>query len=287
MTRPWLDLHSPDSRASLYLRAVSKRKISGSTLPAQGLRCYLRIQPDNLAAYRRLCHFPDDGRLPGTYPHVMAFNLQLQLLTDADFPFPLLGLVHLNNSIEVRRPLGGLEGLQMAVWAENLQPHAKGGTFDVVSEASDGLGLLWRETSRMLVRGLKLDTSPPAAAAAAERPEPTGLVQATRWYADRDIGRRYAKVAGDYNPIHLSTLSARLFGFPSAIAHGMWSNAMALAALKGHLPKAGYRFEVEFHKPVRLPAEVVLSATEAGPAGELRLHGQEQRLHMSGRWAAL
>lgn len=287
MTRPWLDLHSPDSRASLYLRAVSKRKISGSTLPAQGLRCYLRIQPDNLAAYRRLCHFPDDGRLPGTYPHVMAFNLQLQLLTDADFPFPLLGLVHLNNSIEVRRPLGGLEGLQMAVWAENLQPHAKGGTFDVVSEASDGLGLLWRETSRMLVRGLKLDTSTPAAGAAAERPEPTGLVQATRWYADRDIGRRYAKVAGDYNPIHLSTLSARLFGFPSAIAHGMWSNAMALAALKGHLPKAGYRFEVEFHKPVRLPAEVVLSATEAGPAGELRLHGQEQRLHMSGRWAAL
>ncbi|WP_312937090.1 MaoC/PaaZ C-terminal domain-containing protein [Pseudomonas sp.] len=287
MTRPWLDLHSPDSRASLYLRALRKRTISGSTLPTQGLRCYLRVQPDNLAAYRRLCHFPDDGRLPATYPHVMAFNLQLQLLTRADFPFPLLGLVHLNNSIEVRRPLGGLEGLQVAVWAENLQPHAKGGTFDLVSEASDGLGLLWRETSRMLVRGLTLETSTPAASDTADRPAPTGLVQATRWYADRDIGRRYAKVAGDYNPIHLSALSARLFGFPSAIAHGMWSKAMALAALQGHLPKAGYRFEVEFHKPVRLPAEVVLSATEAGPAGELRLHGQEQRLHMSGRWAAL
>lgn len=340
MTRPWLDLHATAARASLYLRAVGKRKISGATLPAQGLRCYLRVQPQNLAAYRNLCHFPDDGRLPATYPHVMAFDLQLQLLTRTDFPFPLLGLVHLYNGIEVYRPLGGVDGLHVQVWAENLQPHAKGGTFDLISEARDGLGLLWRETSRMLVRGLKLDAPaheasepdpmkstektgldatamPPVtepapatptteldatavpplqepadiAAMAATEPAdtdgPTRLVEATRWYADGDIGRRYAKVAGDYNPIHLSALSARLFGFPSAIAHGMWNQAMALAALRTHLPKAGYRFEVDFHKPVRLPAEVVLSASPAEPSGTLRLEGKEQRLHMSGRWTAL
>lgn len=397
MTRPWLDLHAPDARASLYLRAVGKRKITGVSLPAQGLRCYARVQPQNLAAYRNLCHFPDDGRLPATYPHVMAFDLQLQLLTRADFPFPLLGLVHLHNGIEVYRPLGGVDGLHVQVWAENLQPHAKGGTFDLISEARDGLGLLWRETSRMLVRGLKLDapareaaeqdpvpptstsgldatamppvsestSAPPAtafdtpvasatalhdgtaaskaaptdavaapmaiesqgsavgvgvgneldgfasasaveldatAAPPVEEPadiaamavtgpagtdDPTRLTEATRWYADSDIGRRYAKVAGDYNPIHLSALSARLFGFPSAIAHGMWNQAMALAALRTHLPEAGYRFEVDFHKPVRLPAEVVLSASPAGPCGTLRLEGKEQRLHMSGRWTAL
>lgn len=289
MNRQWLDLHHPDSRASLYLRAVGKRKISGSELPSRGVRCYLPVVADNLAAYRRLCHFPDDGRLPATYPHVMAFNLQLQLLTSSDFPFPLLGLVHVHNSIEVRRPLGGLEGLRMSVWAENLQPHAKGGTFDLISEGEDGLGLLWRETSRMLVRGLKLEQVPAGepGADAAPSAEAATLKGASRWYADADIGRRYAKVAGDYNPIHLSAASARLFGFPSAIAHGMWSKAMALAALRGHLPKSGYRFEVDFHKPIRLPAEVVLSASEAGPAGELLLHGNEQRLHMSGRWAIL
>lgn len=288
MTRQWLDLHNPDARTRLYLRALGKRKISGSTLPSRGLRCYLRIQPDHLAAYRKLCHFPDDGRLPGTYPHVLAFILQLQLLTAADFPFPLLGMVHLHNSIQVRRPLGGLEGLRMSVWAENLQPHAKGGTFDLISEAYDGLGLLWRETSRMLVRGLKLEqgVTPDDEPVTDDTSAPL-LVEATRWYADRDIGRRYAKVAGDYNPIHLSAASARLFGFPTAIAHGMWTKAMALAALRGHVPKAGYRFDVDFHKPVRLPSEVILSASEAGPAGELRLNGHKDLLHMSGRWAAL
>ncbi len=283
MNRPWHDLHSPAARASLYLRAASKRSISGDRLPEDGLRCFIQVQPGNLGAYRRLCHFPDDGRLPGTYPHVMAFTLQLQLMTAHDFPFPLLGLVHLHNRIEVLRPLGAIEGLRFAVYAHNLQPHAKGGTFDLVTEAEDGIGPLWRETSRMLVRGLKLEGAP-------ELPgegEPDSLPEATRWYADSDIGRRYAKVCGDYNPIHLSAASARLFGFPTAIAHGMWSKAMALAALRGHLPHSGYAFEVDFRKPVRLPSEVVLSASAAGAEGELRLDGHGGVLHMVGRWGRL
>ncbi|RRV40960.1 MaoC/PaaZ C-terminal domain-containing protein [Pseudomonas sp. p106] len=283
MNRHWHDLNSPDSRASLYLRAASKRKISGHALPADGLRCFIPIQPGNLAAYRNLCHFTDDARLPGTYPHIMAFNLQLQLLTAHGFPFPLLGLVHLHNRIEVLRPLGGIDGLHFAVHADNLQPHAKGGTFDLITEAEDGLGLLWRETSRMLVRGLKLEGQPEES----EESEPQPLPETTRWYADSDIGRRYAKVCGDYNPIHLSATSARLFGFPRAIAHGMWSKAMALAALRGHLPGSGYAFEVDFRKPVRLPSEVVLSASAAGPAGELRLDGHGELLHMVGRWGSL
>lgn len=283
MNRPWHDLHSPDSRASLYLRAASKRKISGDSLPATGLRCFVRLQPGNLAAYRRLCHFADDGRLPATYPHIMAFPLQLQLLTAKDFPFPLLGLVHLHNRVEVLRPLGGIDGLRFAVHADNLQAHTKGGTFDLISEAYDGLGLLWRETSRMLVRGLHLDGQ----ANASEEPLPESLPEATRWYADSDIGRRYAKVCGDYNPIHLSTPSAKLFGFPTAIAHGMWTKAMALAALRTHLPNSGYAFEVDFRKPVRLPSEVVLSASAAGASGELRLDGHGDLLHMVGRWEPL
>ncbi|MFV3404454.1 MaoC family dehydratase [Pseudomonas sp. NY15463] len=283
MKRTWLDLHATAPRASLYWRALGKRKISGEQLPEQGLRCYLRVDQANLGAYRRLCHFADDGRLPGTYPHVMAFGLQLQLLTAHDFPFPLLGLVHLANTIEVLRPLGGIDGLRFAVHSENLQPHAKGGTFDLITEAEDGLGLLWRETSRMLVRGLKLDAN----AVVEPHALPQALPEATRWYADGDIGRRYARVCGDYNPIHLTALSARLFGFPSAIAHGMWSKAMALAALKGHLPKAGYGFEVEFNKPVRLPSEVMLGASEAGATGQLRLDGHAGLVHMVGNWRSL
>lgn len=283
MTRSWLDLHTTDAPARLYLRALGKRRITGERLPDQGLRCRLRVDQANLAAYRRLCHFADDGRLPCTYPHVMAFHLQLQLLTARNFPFPLLGLVHLHNRIEVLRPLGGIDALRFAVHARNLQAHAKGATFDLVTAAEDGLGLLWRETSRMLVRGLQLEGTQVTPGSE----DPGSLAEATRWYAEADIGRRYARVCGDYNPIHLSAPTARLFGFPSAIAHGMWSKAMALAALRGHLPKAGYEVEVAFHKPVRLPSEVMLGASAAGPAGQLRLDGHGGLVHMLGRWGTL
>ena len=74
-----------------------------------------------------------------------------------------------------------------------------------------------------------------------------------------DIGRRYAAVSGDRNPIHLHGLSARLFGQQGAIAHGMWTKARCLAALQGHLPEA-FTVEVAFKLPVRLPAKVAFAS---------------------------
>ncbi|WP_442110006.1 MaoC family dehydratase [Pseudomonas sp. NUPR-001] len=283
MTRQWQDLSSTAALSSLYLRAASKRKISGDTLPDTGLRCTLAVQPKQLEAYRKLCHFSDDGRLPATFPHVMAFALQLQLLTDKAFPLPLLGLVHLHNSIRVIRPLGGISQLRFAVHVENLQAHEKGATCDLITNAEDGLGLIWSETSRMLCRGLKLDAEP----ATREAPSGEALGELTRWYADSDIGRRYARVCGDYNPIHLSASSAKLFGFPTAIAHGMWSKAMTLAALRSHLPVSGYQVEVDFLKPVRLPSEVILIASPTADEGQLRLDGHAALVHMRGAWRRL
>ncbi|MDD1012898.1 MaoC family dehydratase [Pseudomonas rubra] len=283
MTRKWIEVSRTAALSGLYLRAARKRKISGDSLPSSGLRCQLSVDPQQLQAYRKLCHFSDDGHLPPTFPHVMAFALQMQLLTAADFPFPLLGLVHLHNRIRVLRPLGGISRLRLRVHVDNLQAHEKGATCDLITEAEDGLGLLWSETSRMLCRGLKLAGEPTAV----EAPEALPLSELTRWYADSDIGRRYAKVCGDYNPIHLSAASARLFGFPTAIAHGMWSKAMALAALRGHLPVSGYEIEVGFVKPVRLPSEVILNASPAAAEGQLRLDGHGELVHMRGAWRPL
>ena len=283
MTQTWHDVGHTAGLSGLYLKAASKRKISGDTLPATGLRCSLSVDERNLAAYRKLCLFSNDGRLPPTYPHVMAFALQLQLLTDKAFPFPLLGLVHLSNRIRVLRPLGGVSRLRFAVSVDNLQPHEKGATFDLRTDAEDGLGLLWSESSRMLCRGMKLEGEPPVAQAPAQ----LEMSELTRWYADSDIGRHYARVCGDYNPIHLSAATAKLFGFPQAIAHGMWSKAVALAHLRGHLPRSGYEVAVDFHKPVRLPSEVILDGSKEAPSGQFRLSGHGGLVHMSGTWRPL
>lgn len=276
----WQTLGSTPFLLPLYWRAALKRKITGSTLPELGLRCRVSVNPQDVAAYRKVCGFTDSPILPATYPHILAFGLQMQLLTDKRFPFPLLGLVHLSNRIRIHRPLGAVSDLNIAVHAQNLKPHAKGATFDVVTTVEDSLGLLWEAESRMLCRGVKLDGE----AADNGLPIPTQVSELTRWKAPADIGRRYARVSGDYNPIHLSALTAKLFGFPQAIAHGLWNKARTLAALGEHLPAANIEIHVEFKKPVRLPSEVTLHTSAAGSSGELLLKGTGDLEHMAGKW---
>jgi acyl dehydratase len=281
MSIQWQDLDSLPSMVGLYVRAALRRKVNGSQLPETGLRSSLTLDPKRLAAYRKACGFAENSLLPPTYPHVLAFALQMQLLTADDFPFPLLGLVHLDNRIRVLRPLGGLSRVHACVHVENLQPHSKGATFSLVTEIEDALGPLWTEHSTMLCRSVKLDGEPPAELEPADLP----MIELTRWYAARDTGRRYARASGDYNPIHLSTTSASLFGFPQAIAHGMWSLARTLAAMGERVPVANVEIQAHFKKPIRLPSEVLLSASAAGSSGQFRLDGKDGLLHMLGSWS--
>jgi acyl dehydratase len=283
MITDWHTLNREPSLPGLYVQAATRRKITGTTLPDSGLRCWVDVDPKRLDAYRKVCGFADNGLLPPTYPHVLAFALQMQLLTAKAFPFPLLGLIHLSNRIRVLRPMGGVNRVRVSVQVQNLQPHAKGATFDVVTTLDDQLGPLWEAESQMLCRGVKLDGEPVEEVLDSTLP----LTEVTHWKAPSDIGRQYAKVSGDYNPIHLSAASAKLFGFPSAIAHGLWNKARTLAALADHLPAANVEIHVQFKKPVRLPSEVTLLASAAGSSGDLQLLGTGGIEHMKGHWRPL
>ena len=280
MSIEWHTLDREPSLPGLYARAATRRKITGTQLPDSGLRCWVDVDGKRLTDYRKVCGFNDDGLLPPTYPHILAFALQMQLLTAKDFPFPLLGLIHLRNRIRVLRPMGGISRAQVSVRVHNLQPHPKGATFDLLTTLDDQLGPLWEAESQMLCRGVKLDGE-----AVDQHWEPSqALTEVAHWKAPADIGRQYAKVSGDYNPIHLSAASAKLFGFPTAIAHGLWNKARTLAALADHLPKANFEVTVHFRKPVRLPSEVTLLASEAGSSGHWRLVGAGDLEHMVGSW---
>lgn len=283
MASEWSYLNTPPALPGLFIQAALRRKVTGTELPNQGLRCWVSVKPQQLEAYRKVCGFAESSLLPPTYPHVMAFALQMQLMTARDFPFPLLGLIHLRNRISILRPLGGVGQVRISVHVANLQPHAKGVTFSLITQVEDALGDLWEEDSTMLCRGVQV----PGELTGDFEPAPLPLSEVARWQAPADIGRQYAKVSGDYNPIHLSATSAKMFGFPQAIAHGLWLKARTLAALDDHLPASNIEITVEFQKPVRLPSEIVLSASAAGSSGQLSLDGANDLVHMIGSWQPL
>ncbi|MEY7973206.1 MaoC family dehydratase [Saccharomonospora xinjiangensis] len=255
---PVKELTSTPSMATLYPRAVlgGLRKGGGDTLPDTELvRGGVTADPARLAAYNRVCGFRLTDELPATYPHVLAFPLQMALMTEPDFPFPLLGMVHVANRITQHRPLRLGETFTLRVRAGNLRPHDKGTQFDVVSELLPGAkdAPVWTDVSTYLRR------AGGSGAPSEKRPELAQPSPSAVWSVPGDIGRRYAEVSGDRNPIHLHKLTARAFGFRSAIAHGMWTKARCLAAFEGRLPGA-YTVDVRFQLPVFLPAKVAFTS---------------------------
>jgi hypothetical protein len=226
-------------------------------------RAGIEIDRDRLAAYDRVCGFRLGDTLPATYPHVLAFPLAIELMTADDFPFGVLGLVHVANAIEQLRPLTADEPLDLLVWSENLADHPRGRTVDVVAEASVDGAPAWRDRSTYLHRE--------SSGGGAQRGESTQPDPVAVWDVPGDTGRRYAAVSGDRNPIHLHRVPAKLLGQKSAIAHGMWTKARCLAALQGHLPEA-FAVEVAFKLPLGLPARVAFASWREQRTRRFALH---------------
>ncbi len=231
----------------------------GGEVPALTLTLNdVAVERERLAAYDRVCGFSLRDTLPATYPHMLAFPLQLALMTDPAFPLPAIGLVHIFNRIVQHRPIEASERLSLRVFSEPIEPHPRGQQFSLRSEARAGGELVWEEVSTNLRRG-RGDES-------ASAPSVTGadeLPAVATWKLRGDLGRRYGGVSGDLNPIHVHPLTARLFGFPTAIAHGMWTKARCLAALQERLPGA-FAVEAAFRRPILLPASVSFAEATEG-----------------------
>ncbi|MDQ1017214.1 MaoC/PaaZ C-terminal domain-containing protein [Streptomyces afghaniensis] len=245
----------------------------------------LRVDLARLAAYERVCGFPTgEDALPLTYPHVLGFPLAMRLMSGRDFPLPLLGLLHTSITITRHRAMPATGAHELTVYVEGLAPHRRGTEATVVTEVREDGDAVWESRSTYLARHR---TRRPAQAPREEAGTPREeagtpreeirkpLPAVAEWRLAEDVGRRYAAASGDRNPIHLHPLTARLFGFPRAIAHGMWTVARCLAA---HGIPDSCRVRAEFRAPVLLPGTVTYGARD----GRFELRGREDRIHLTG-----
>jgi acyl dehydratase len=250
------ELAEPPKLLPLYARAAAgARARRGDVLPES--EWVLRdqpIDPERLAGYQRLCGFRVQDALPPTYLHLLAFPLTVALMTEPSFPFALPGLVHVANVIEQRRVVTLDEVVTLRVHAADLRDHRSGRQVDLLVDATVADEIVWRSRSTYLRHGKASGPRGPHI----EPDPPSGPVAIIR--VPGDIGRRYAAVSGDRNPIHLYPLTARAFGFPRAIAHGMWLKARVLAALDGALPES-FSVEVAFRAPLLLPSTVACATS--------------------------
>ena len=203
--------------------------------------------------------------------HSVAFPVAMSVLTRQDFPLPVMGMVHLTNTVQHVLDVAAGEELTATAWTENLRSHRAGTVVDAVVTLARADGTVaWAGRSGYLAKGYTAAVAGEDARTGEDESTSSPLgapfnapQQTAQWSLRADTGRRYAGVSGDYNPIHLSGPSAKALGMKGAIAHGMYtaSRALAATAVPAGVP---FSWSVEFAAPVVLPATVAVSVHDDG-----------------------
>jgi acyl dehydratase len=242
------------------------------------------IDRTNVAEYAEVTGLRYADSVPLTYPFALTFPTVMSLVTGFDFPFAAMGSVHLENEITQYRPIRVTDEVNIAVHAENLREHRKGLLVDVVTDVSVGNEVAWHQVTTFLhqQRTSLSDEPKPPPQKQPKLPPPNAILRISPGQI-----RRYAAVSGDHNPIHTSSVGAKLFGFPTVIAHGMFSAAAVLANVEANLPDA-VRYSVRFGKPVLLPASAGLYVEQVQDGWDITLRNMAKGYpHLTGSLRAL
>jgi acyl dehydratase len=225
------------------------------------------IDRGNVADYAAVTGLRYGDTVPLTYPFALTFPTMMSLVTGFDFPFAAMGSVHTENHITQYRPIKVTDAVNIAVHAENLREHRKGLLVDLVTDVSVGNDVAWHQVTTFLhqQRTSLSDEPKPPPQKQPKLPAPKAILRITPGQI-----RRYAAIGGDHNPIHTNPIGAKLFGFPTVIAHGMFSAAAVLANLEAGLPDA-VTYSVRFGKPMVLPARVGLYVDQVQDGWDISL----------------
>jgi len=279
---------------SMYPKIMMSRKPSlvgeGAEVPRIESRlAKVIIDRKHLAQYSQICGAAAGGTLPIAYPHILAMPLHLAMLGAEVFPVKLFGLVHVQNRIAMRQPLSADEAAEIRCWIEGHRDTERGQEFDLHTEYVVAGEPLWDETCTFLARRR-------AAPGAAKAPtvsraveiDAEAVIKSSSFRAPAGLGRRYGFISGDVNPIHMSDLTARAFGFPQAIAHGMWSLGRLASDFEAAQFDGGCELSVTFKLPIYMPSWLMLQRWEIenGSAFALR-DAQGEKPHLTGTLKSL
>jgi acyl dehydratase len=249
----------------------------------------VRLDPVHVARYAAVCGFDAadvrNGYVPLTFPHVLVMPLHMRIFASAAFPLRPSGLIHMTNVIAVPGELRPGMWLNLHTCARNYRKTDAGLAFDMSTTISTERKVVWQETCVFLSRW------PPSADRPMSRPpRPPKAPKDSSVLAELEVTSRhaweYARVSGDFNPIHLNNRAARYLGLRGAISHGMWSLARSIAERPVTKAAPGAHLETQFLTPVQLPARVSIKQwTEQGQQKRAMCDIRTGRVHMYAYWA--
>ena len=248
----------------------------------------VRIDPAHVARYAAVCGFDAlmvrNGYVPLTFPHVLAMPLHMGIFANAAFPLRPSGLIHLSNTIAAPGELHPGMSLDLHTVACNYRKTDAGLAFDMDTVLTSEQQVVWSENCVFLSRWPPSPERPPSRPA-----RPPKAPKDSKVLLELDVTSRlawdYARVSGDFNPIHLSDRAARYLGLRGAISHGMWALARSIAETPIEKAVPSARLETQFLTPVQLPARVAIKEwQEEGQQKRAMCDVRTGRVHMYAYW---
>ncbi len=259
----------PGLNGATMLRALFKRprRAHGQRTPRTH---YLLEQIDThqLRRYRQALGFRDEG-IPLTYWYLLAQRAQVATMLDDAFPFRLPGTVHTANALQVTGAARRDAALLLATTVHIHPPTEHGAVYADLETAArqDDADVFQCRSTYLLVRGQRGPRKQ-------QRGGEADLPVLARWRLERNSGRDYARVSGDWNPIHLWSWSARLMGLQRPIIHGMHTLARACAELEQASGQRVVALDGRFKAPAALGSELVLGADLAARSFSVEAGGR-------------
>ena len=248
-----------DYMNALFKR-VDTRKLMQFKPPALPARIYAKQMKVNKAHYKAFCEevaWTHASQIHPLYLQMLSLPLQMQCLLDKNSPFPLLGLIHCANKIKIVGLCDIDHPFEYRVKFSEVRAHNRGWEVDLSLQAFQFGQCVYQAISSYLVKVKAVHVAPRITqeevhSEFTESPK----TQLATIEVNADTGRRYAKISGDYNPIHLFALTARLFGFKRPIAHGMWTLARTISLVPIQQAQAITEVNCRFKRPVFLPSQI-------------------------------
>lgn len=265
----------PNGKALLLKAATTSNKKPKPDTQAARLGARVKkvfIDREWVRKYNAVCGFKED-EISLTAPQVVASPLHMFLLSRPEHPMPMLGMVHLHNSIECIKPLEYGTAYDVLVTVGETRSISLGLEFDVHTEFLVGDEVHWRGVMSILcrVKGMSKLANKPLMKPAPVEPLSAMGAQYAAVKVPENQGRKYAKVSNDYNPIHLYAQTAKMFGFKQAIVHGMWTAAKTLSIVEASLGARAGKFDLSFKQPVFLPSGIAVKHATAGGASKFEV----------------
>jgi acyl dehydratase len=238
---------------SSFLSASKGVKIGKTDFKLTKTYDNVMLDKKNITDYNKF--FGIKAQLPVTYFFLTAMRSQLAVMNDKSFPIAVMGIVHLGNKIEVHDTVDLSKPLKLET-SVIVPTKEEGSLFPTLSvKFFQGSKLVATCDSLFIAKRKKKSENKKDETPIEEAPKKT-VVYTEELVYPKNIGWKYAKVSGDYNPIHLFSFFAKNFGFKSSIAHG-WCSASRVYAIAEKQKNKQFKFiDVSFKTPIPLPDKV-------------------------------